>query len=899
MRRRSSLAPGCLFAVLLAALSVGAGTANAAGTTNFLFAFGGIGVADTCTTATGCFPGTASSTAPSIITPAEVAYSGGEAFVTNAAGRVDVFDAATGAFKRSIGSSLSGPFGVALSGGELFVSETFANRVRVYDATTGAFKRGLGAGVGGSGTTSCTSSCAAGTSGTAAGQFRSPYGIAVSDGRVFVVDQSNNRVDVIDATTGAPVMAFGKSVGGSGFDTCTTTCVAGVSGSGSGQFSFPHGGIVVAGGEAYVTDMQNNRVEVFDASTGAFKRALGANVGGAGTTACTASCVAGASGATAGRLTAPVSAALSGSGELLVSDQGNSRVDVVDASTGAFKRAYGKGVGGSGADTCTTTCSAGIPGGRAGQFDLPAGLALTDDGRLLAADAANNRVMSLGAADGAFGLAFGKAVQAQGFVCTTASGCSAGLAAAGAGEMDSLRSVAVIGPDVFVGDLNNNRVDVFNAASGVFQRAFGRSVNSVDGSDTCTSDCRKGAGTSAAGTVNSPLGLAASGGEVFVAANQSARVDVFAPTGAFKRALGGNVGGSGVNVCTTSCNTGAVGSNPGQQLQMSAVTAGGGSVYVADAAQQRVTEYDATTGALRRTIGTPGSAAGQLQGPQGMTVSGGELYVADSNNRRVSVFDAPTGAFKRAFGLDVGGLGLNTCTTTCQAGSAGFSPLGVSISAGRAYVVESAGRISAWDPQSGALLQAFGSSGSSAGAMNFPWGLTVAGTRVFVADMNNHRVDVFDVSDTTAPATTDNVPAASKSSPVTVTLDALDAGSGVGATYYTKGTSPATPTTSSSVYNPNSKPTLNNGEKISYFSVDNSGNIEPVHTSAAVQIDTGLPSTTDDVPAHADHDGHGDPDGDRQRRWLRASTRPITRSARIRRRRRRTALSTTPRTSPR
>jgi hypothetical protein len=79
-----------------------------------------------------------------------------------------------------------------------------------------------------------------GTLGSGAGQSERPVGIATdfSDGRVYVADSANNRVDVFDSS-GNFLMAFGWGVAdGSShaFQTCTTTCFRGISGSGAGQF---------------------------------------------------------------------------------------------------------------------------------------------------------------------------------------------------------------------------------------------------------------------------------------------------------------------------------------------------------------------------------------------------------------------------------------------------------------------------------------------------------------------------------------------------------------------------------------------------------------------------------------------------------------------------------------
>jgi hypothetical protein len=104
--------------------------------------------------------------------------------------------------------------------------------------------------------------------------------------------------------------------------------------------------------------------------------------------------------------------------------------------------------------------------------------------------------------------------------------------------------------------------------------------------------------------------------------------------------------------------------------------------------------------------------------------------------------------------------------------------------------------------------------------------------------------------DVIAPTTSDDVPAGWQTDDVTVTLTADDSGgSGVDATYYEVGTDPAEPTSSSPVYDPAHKPTLGNGERIKYFSVDEAGNAETAKTSPAAQVDKQAPVTTDDVPA--------------------------------------------------
>jgi hypothetical protein len=120
--------------------------------------------------------------------------------------------------------------------------------------------------------------------------------------------------------------------------------------------------------------------------------------------------------------------------------------------------------------------------------------------------------------------------------------------------------------------------------------------------------------------------------------------------------------------------------------------------------------------------------------------------------------------------------------------------------------------------------------GSAGGQVTYPTAKTLPAGYTMSSDAL--------ASDTITPVTTDNVPAEVRKS-VTVTLDAVDRGiSGVKKTYYEIGVAPAVPTTFSPAYNPNSKPTLADGQKIRYFSVDNAGNAESVNTSSAAMVDS-------------------------------------------------------------
>jgi lysophospholipase L1-like esterase len=136
-------------------------------------------------------------------------------------------------------------------------------------------------------------------------------------------------------------------------------------------------------------------------------------------------------------------------------------------------------------------------------------------------------------------------------------------------------------------------------------------------------------------------------------------------------------------------------------------------------------------------------------------------------------------------------------------------------------------------------------SGSSDSSTTFHATATDAGGQTSVCSSTS----VIYTEDSTAPATTDDVPDGWQQSPVLVTLSATDAGGpGVDKTYYTTGANPPDPTTSSAVYDPASRPTLGDGESIKYFSTDQAGNSETVVSSPAARVDDQPPATVDDVP---------------------------------------------------
>jgi hypothetical protein len=283
-----------------------------------------------------------------------------------------------------------------------------------------------------------------------------------------------------------------------------------------------------------------------------------------------------------------------------------------------------------------------------------------------------------------------------------------GSIGAGSGEQIVPSGIAV-SPDgtVVVSDLALSRVGIYTQ-SGQFLRAFGTDVSILQGGigpEVCTNDCKNGGGGTGAGEFTSPFGVAATATEIYVPEIGNHRVSAFDYQGRFLRAFGKNVGGPGTDVCTAVCQA-----------------------------------------------GSPGIEAGALAAPSTAALDpAGNLLVTELATNRVDVFNPQTGAFVRAFGKDVGGAGVNVCTTTCQIGVADGTPgsintpWGITVTAaGEVFVTEDgAGRVSVFGPD-GDFRRSFGSPGTGAGQLDGLGGVGVdlKGT-VYVAENENDRLSIF------------------------------------------------------------------------------------------------------------------------------------------------------------
>ena len=177
-----------------------------------------------------------------------------------------------------------------------------------------------------------------GTSGSNNGQFNNPHGIITNDTHIFIVDFSNERVQVYDHNGN-----YAYTIG------------TGSSGSADGQFNQPVG-ITANNTHIFVADFGNHRIQIFDVN-GTFVSKFGTGSAGTGD----------------GQFRSP-QRITTNSTHLFVADSSNHRIQIFDIN-GNYISKFGTGSSGS-AD---------------GQFSSPQGIIATRT-HLYVADTNNNRV---------------------------------------------------------------------------------------------------------------------------------------------------------------------------------------------------------------------------------------------------------------------------------------------------------------------------------------------------------------------------------------------------------------------------------------------------------------------------------------------------------------------------
>jgi prepilin-type N-terminal cleavage/methylation domain-containing protein len=197
-----------------------------------------------------------------------------------------------------------------------------------------------------------------GSAGAGNGQLAQPIGIAIdSSGNLWVGDDNNGRIEEFDGN-GNYLSKFGSG------------------GTGNGQFKLLHGIAIDSRGNFWLADYDNNRVEELN-SKGSWLQTIPTGCPDAAMPAC-------ASGTGNGQFNSPSGIAVDSSGNIWVGDWGNNRVQKFDIG-GNFLMGIGAGYNG-------VAGAIGSSGTASGQFNGTNGIAIDSSGNVWVADSGNNRV---------------------------------------------------------------------------------------------------------------------------------------------------------------------------------------------------------------------------------------------------------------------------------------------------------------------------------------------------------------------------------------------------------------------------------------------------------------------------------------------------------------------------
>jgi sugar lactone lactonase YvrE len=508
------------------------------------------------------------------------------------------------------------------------------------------------------------------------GNFDNPRDISYLAGKLYVADLGYKRVQVLDAATGAPINPQPGSWG-----SLSLPSPIGIS-AGVDQF----GNHLIL-----VSQDTKNQVSVFS-TTGTFIRNIGSATPGSGN----------------GQLKAPRDAATDSAGNIYVVDYGNDRISKFTAA-GVFVKNWG----GS--------------GGQDGQFRRPYGVDLDVDNNVYVADSTNHRIQVFNT-DGGFLAKYG-------------------TDGTGGGQFTMLRRVAVApgvsNPDVYGADLWGYKVDRISQTAG-FAFSYERTFGGVAPPN---------------GLFNEPSGVYLDASHIYVADAVNQRMQRFdAATGVWQMKWGERGWGGDL-----------LGFNWPRDLTLNTTSS---TIWVADTKNGRLVEFDLDGNATGRTFGSIGSANGQFNRPYAIAAYGSSLIVADSANNRVQRWDMSgtpaliwsTGGIANPQDVAVNGstvlatdtrnnrlIRLDINTGVQIGGYLGVgslhSPEGVAVDgAGNIWVGDRAYNRVVELTSAGVFLQALGKLGSAHGQFNHPTHVAVFGSKLYVCDVWNDRVEVYDIN---------------------------------------------------------------------------------------------------------------------------------------------------------
>lgn len=568
-------------------------------------------------------------------------------------------------------------------------------------------------------------------------RLNDPVGLAMDNlGDLFIADFGNDRVMELTASASpwgnmpdprADALYRVAGIGGERGD--GTDGMPAASSQLDGPSSVFIGGS--AGGNLYITDSFNNRIQVVpqvnETRWGQKMRAYDMY-----TVAGSKAAVGGSSGdgrlATSGELSDPLDVTIDNRGDMLIADTDNCRIQEVARRTGtqwgsiSMLADHVYTVAGRNGYSCTGGAN-GKPA-RSSDLNLPVGIA-DPNGNLYIADTNSNVVKEV---SGRTVTQYGQAMTVGDVYAVAGTGVAGSTGNGGpaaSAELADPVAVWVSGSgDIYIADAGSSQVREVSAAA-----PYGISDAAGDGFTVFNAGDN---GPALTASLFNPDGMAVDSlGDLFIADALNDRIQEIAKTSHTQFGIQMTAGdtytvaGSATGEAGTSSN-GVPATSALLNVPVSVAVDGNGDLYIADADNNRVVEVAATTHVqfgITMTAGdsytVAGSAAGTagdsgdggpatsalLSAPSGVAVDqAGDLFIADTLDSRIQEVPATSG-----------------------------TSFGIAMTAGDMYTI------------AGSATGVFGSTGDGgpgyAALLNDPFGLAVdAAGNVYIADSGNNRV---------------------------------------------------------------------------------------------------------------------------------------------------------------
>jgi sugar lactone lactonase YvrE len=229
-----------------------------------------------------------------------------------------------------------------------------------------------------------------------------------------------------------------------------------------------------------------------------------------------------------------------------------------------------------------------------------------------------------------------------------------------------------------------------------------------------------------------PLGVGADGTNIWIADSRGLRALKFQNDGTFLMQIGKNGFRYGATTAISFNQIGDISVDSS------------GNIWITDLSVSQVFKFN-SSGTYVSALGTAwsrGTANNQFNYPRGAAFdSAGNIYVSDTSNHRIQVFNS-SGTYLATLGAP----------GTAGSGSYQFNqPRHIAIYADYLYVADAYNhRVQIFDVTSPAAITyvatigVTGSSGSDNTRLNWPQGVAVDANKIYVADANNFRVQIFD-----------------------------------------------------------------------------------------------------------------------------------------------------------